>query len=114
ENDQSWDLFAVMTTDVQKASLTLESLLSQYIGVPPAQQTRTVLEYLRAAKRRAAAFRAATPETPLIFTVLEEDIEHAIDDLETVERQLLDTPPSPSPPVIVPVPAPAPAGSPSG
>ncbi|MET9517162.1 hypothetical protein [Streptomyces sp. NPDC002994] len=113
ENEQPWDLFAVMTTDVQKASLTLESLLSEYIGVPPAQQTRTVLEYLRAARRRATTFRTAMPETPLIFAVLEEDIEHAIDDLEWVEQQLLDTAPPPSPPVIVPVPTPAPAGSPN-
>ncbi|MFD7440372.1 hypothetical protein [Streptomyces sp. NPDC059909] len=110
EDQEPWDLFAVMTTDIQKASLTLESLLSKYVGFPPAEYTRNVLNYLRAAQRRATTFREASPQTPRIFSVLEEDIEHAIRDLEQVERKLTNSAPVPGPaPVILPAPTPEPA-----
>lgn len=88
DDREAWDLFAVMTTDVQKASLTLESLLSKYVGYPPVEYARNVLDYLRAAQRRALAFRASSPETPRIFSVLEEDLDHAIRDLQAVEQKL--------------------------
>ncbi|MEU6880689.1 hypothetical protein [Streptomyces sp. NPDC046712] len=115
DDQEPWDLFAVMTTDIQKASLTLESLLSKYVGFPPAEYARNVLDYLRAARRRARSFREAAPETPGIFAVLEEDVEHAIRDLETVERQLSGTtaPPTTPAPDPAPVPSPAPAPSPA-
>lgn len=88
DDQETWDLFSVMTTDVQKASLTLESLLSKYVGYPPVEYARTVLNYLHAAQHRARTFRQSSPETPGIFFVMEEDIDHAIRDLETVEKAL--------------------------
>lgn len=101
EDRESWDLFAVMTADVQKASLTLESLLSQYVTFPPGEYVRTILGYLRAALRRCELFRETAPVTPRIFTVLEEDLQHAIEDLANVETRLASNAPVPAP---VPVP----------
>ena len=103
EDREAWDLFSVMTADVQKASLTLDSLLSRYVAFPPTEYIRTVLGYLRAALRRCELFREATA-TPRIFTVLEEDIQHAIEDLEDVEARLRSD--------NLPLPAPAPTPAP--
>lgn len=98
DDRESWDLFSVMTADAQKASLTLDSLLSQYIAFPPNEYIRTVLGYLRAALRRCELFRQTVATTPRIFTVLEEDLQHAIDDLENVEVRLgPDAVPAPAP-----------------
>jgi hypothetical protein len=99
DDREAWDLFSVMTADVQKASLTLDSLLSQYVAFPPAEYVRTILGYLRAAQRRCELFRQ-TAATPTIFTVLEEDIQHAMEDLEDVDVRLRSA--------ALPVPAPAP------
>ncbi|MGH3729036.1 MAG: hypothetical protein ACRDTU_09820 [Micromonosporaceae bacterium] len=85
---ESWDLFAVMTSDIQKASLSMDALLSQYVAYPPAEYVRTIRGYLRAASQREQEFRSAVDSVPRIFDVMSQDIQQAVEDLETVEQRL--------------------------
>jgi hypothetical protein len=85
---EKWDMFAVMTADVQKASLTLDSLLSTYVSYPPVEYIHTILGYLRAARVRSDEFRAAIEITPKIYDVMVSDVQNAINDLEQVERRM--------------------------
>ncbi|MFJ3304804.1 hypothetical protein ACIPSA_17100 [Streptomyces sp. NPDC086549] len=101
QDREAWDLFSVLTADIQKSSLTLDSLLSQYVEFPPNEYVRTILGYLRAALRRCELFRQTAGTTPRIFTVLEEDLQHAIEDLEDVDLRLRSN--------VVPGPSPVPA-----
>jgi hypothetical protein len=85
---EQWDMFAVMTSDIQKASLTLDSLLSTYVAYPPAEYIRTILGYLRAALIRADEFKTISDATPKIYDVMVWDVQQAITDMEQVERRM--------------------------
>jgi hypothetical protein len=89
EQDEAWDLFAVMTADVIKGTRTLEALLSQHAPDPPDDYLRTVVGYLEAAVRRAGEFAAVVGRRdvalPKIFDVMLDDLSKAIGALRSVE-----------------------------
>ena len=85
---EKWDMFAVMTSDMHKASLTLDSLLGTYVAYPPVEYTRTILGYLRAALARSEAFATAIDTVPKIYEVMVSDVRNAVSDLEQIERRV--------------------------
>lgn len=87
-NREAWDMFAVLTSDMQKASLTLDSLLSTYVTYPPAEYIRTIVDYLRAAVVRSEEFKSLVDATPKIFDVMVWDLQNAISAVEQVEPRI--------------------------
>jgi hypothetical protein len=89
EQEEAWDLFAVMTADIIKGTRTLEALLSQHAPYPADEYLRTVVGYLEAAVRRAGEFAAAVGgrgiTLPKIFDVMLDDLSKAIGALRAAE-----------------------------
>jgi hypothetical protein len=94
-DSEKWDMFAVMTSDVHKAALTLDSVLSTHISYPPVEYVRTVLGYLDAALARAGQFAdevrsvPAVGSVPIIYEVMMSDLRSALDHLRNIEQRLL-------------------------
>lgn len=84
---EAWDVFAVMTGDILKAEVALESLLCQYIRFPPEEILRSTVDYLEAAGRRAREFQEAIGEanSPMVFDIMLADLSSAIDLLRRVD-----------------------------
>lgn len=86
-SDEAWDVFAVMTGDLMKAEIALESLLCQYIRFPPEEMLRSTVDYLEAGHERAKEFQEAIGETnsPMVFDIMLADLSQAIDTLRRVD-----------------------------
>jgi hypothetical protein len=88
EQEEAWDLFAVMTADIIKGTRTLEALLSQHAPDPADEYLRTVVGYLDAALRRASEFATAVGRRdvtlPKIFEVMLDDLSKAVGALRAV------------------------------
>jgi hypothetical protein len=84
---EAWDVFAVMTGDMLKAELALESLLCQYIRFPPEETLRSTVDYLEAAHRRAREFQEAIGDanSPMVFDIMLTDLSSAIDMLRRID-----------------------------
>jgi len=84
---EAWDVFAVMTGDILKAELILESMLSQHLRFPPEESLRTVVDYLDAGLKRAREFQDALNEirTPMVFDIMLADLSSAIDALRHLD-----------------------------
>lgn len=84
---EAWDVFAVMTGDILKAELILESLLCQYVRFPPEEGLRSTVDYLDAGLRRAREFQDAigADVTPMVFEIMLADLTNAITALRHVD-----------------------------
>jgi hypothetical protein len=84
---ETWDVFAVLTGDVLKAELILESLLCEYIRFPPEEGLRSIVEYLDAALRRAKEFQQSIGEhnSPMVFHIMLADLTSAIEVLRRID-----------------------------
>lgn len=91
---EAWDVFAVLTGDLLKAELILESLLCEHIRFPPEEALRTAVEYIDAGLKRAKEFKDAIgePNCPMVFHIMVADLSSAIDALRRVD--LPDTHPA--------------------
>jgi hypothetical protein len=86
-SSETWDVFAVLTGDILKAELILESLLCEHIRFPPEEGLRSVVQYLDAALKRANEFQDAIGEhdSPMVFHIMLADLSSAIDALRRID-----------------------------
>lgn len=84
---EAWDVFAVLSGDMLKAELALDSLLCEHIRFPPEESLRSVVGYLDAALKRAKEFRDAIgePNCPMVFHIMMADLSSAIDALRQID-----------------------------
>jgi hypothetical protein len=88
-NEELWDVFDVMTSDILKADRLLDALLGKHVSFPPEEVLVTTIGYLAAAIRRAdevgKILASQQIELPKIFDVMVEDLAKACDDLGGVD-----------------------------
>ena len=88
-NEELWDVFDVMTSDILKADRLLDTLLGKHVSFPPDELLITTIGYLAAAIRRAnevgKILASQQIERPKIFDVMVEDLAKAHDDLDGVD-----------------------------
>jgi len=96
--EQAWDMFAVMTSDMRKGERSLEALLSQHLLFPVDHYLRTTSGYLTAALQRAAEFTDMIKDKgvpkPMILEVMMGDLHKAVDVLNHVEVAVPDSSPA--------------------
>jgi hypothetical protein len=96
--EQAWDMFAVMTSDMRKGERSLEALLSQHLLFPTDHYLRTTSGYLTAALQRAAEFTDMIKDKgvpkPMILEVMMGDLQKAVDVLNHVEVAAPDSVPA--------------------
>jgi hypothetical protein len=84
-NEELWDVFDVMTSDILKADRLMDSLLGKHVSFPPEEVLVTTIGYLTAAIRRAnevgKILASQQIERPKVFDVMVEDLAKACDDL---------------------------------
>jgi hypothetical protein len=99
--EQAWDMFAVMTSDIRKGERSLEALLSQHLLFPMDHYLRTTSGYLTAALQRATEFTDMIKDKgipkPKILEVMMMDLQKAVDDLDHVEVGASDSVPAGAP-----------------
>jgi hypothetical protein len=87
--EESWEVFAVMTSDILKADRMLEALLSQHITARPDEYVRSIAGYVDAALRRAWEFEEAIQDSevskPKIFDIMIEDLSTALRALKALQ-----------------------------
>jgi hypothetical protein len=85
----TWDIFAVMSSDLIKGTRTLEALLTQHVSGSPEERLPPIRGYLTMAIKRAEEFTEAMPHTnisiPKVFDVMVGDIAKALDVIDRVE-----------------------------
>jgi len=88
-DEEAWDMFAVMTSDMRKGERSLEALLSQHLLFPIDHYLRTTSGYLTAALYRAAEFTDMIKDKgvpkPMILEVMVADLHKAVDVLDHIE-----------------------------
>jgi hypothetical protein len=104
ENDEIWDVFEVMTSDMLKGERLLSALLARSVLYPPEQYLRLIAGYVHASIKRAHEFINATdPLTgqPKIFDVMLQDLNKAMAAIDRIEmgvnpelREAAPAPPS--------------------
>jgi hypothetical protein len=84
---ETWDVFAVLTGDVLKAELILESLLCEHVRFPPEEGLRSIVDYLDAALRRAKEFQQSIGEhnSPMVFHIMLADLSNATEILRRID-----------------------------
>lgn len=96
--EEVWDVFAVMTSDMRKGERSLEGLLSQHPLFPIDHYLRTTTGYLTAALQRAAEFAEMIKEKdipmPMIMEVMTADLRKAVEVLSHIEVTESDAAPS--------------------
>lgn len=87
--DSSWEVFAVMTSDMLKGERLLSVLLGKSMPSPPEEYLRVIDGYMSAATRRAQEFAELTArkhiDCPKVFDVMLQDLEKAREAIERVE-----------------------------
>jgi hypothetical protein len=96
--EEAWDVFAVMTSDMRKGERGLEALLSQHLLFPVDHYLRTTSGYLTAALQRAAEFTdmingKGIPK-PMIMQVMVADLHKAVDVLNHIDVAAPDSSPA--------------------
>lgn len=88
-DEEAWDVFAVMTSDILKGTRSLEALLSQHVSYPHEEYLPTIRGYLAAAIGRGKEFTEAVEHgevaIPKIFEVMMYDLTRALDAIDHVD-----------------------------
>lgn len=88
QNEETWDIFEVMTSDMLKGERLLSALLARSVLYPPEQYLRLIAGYIHASIKRAHEFVNATDQMtgqPKIFDVMLQDLNKGASAIDRIE-----------------------------